>query len=62
MENNQKPIAYVCAWCDTDKHETAKLESMGFCVSHGICPKHKQELVRELEEKHGTRYSHILRR
>ena len=47
----EKPreIKRLCAWCDADKSQTKKLRAQGYAVSHGICEKHKKQIMEELK-------------
>lgn len=44
-DNTVTKFTSICAWCDTEKKITKEYIEKGHKTSHGICQKHKQEVV-----------------
>ena len=38
----------ICAYCDPDKTIAQPLINSGYKLSHGICPKHREEWFKEM--------------
>jgi hypothetical protein len=38
----------ICAWCDSDKKLSSKMEAKGWNVSHGMCKKHYEDEMGKL--------------
>ena len=47
--------ACVCSWCEGSRSATDYLENQGYTVTHGVCQKHQQELIRDAEKELGVR-------
>lgn len=38
----------ICAWCDPVKTLAQSLTKAGYKLSHGVCEKHKQEFIDQM--------------
>lgn len=46
-ENDVTKIAELCAWCDADKKLTMSYIEKKWKATHGICIKHRDEVIKE---------------
>ena len=44
-DNTVTKFVELCAWCDADKKITKEYTDKGYRTSHGVCKKHKQEVI-----------------
>lgn len=44
-DNKVTKFIELCAWCDADKTITKEYKNKGYRTSHGICEKHKDEVI-----------------
>lgn len=59
-ENNVTKVAEICAWCDSKKIITQNYYNNGWKASHGVCHKHRDEILKETieyYEKNGFSFS-----
>lgn len=49
-ENADTKWIELCAWCDENKIVTDKYICKGYKASHGICTKHRDEVLKETIE------------
>jgi len=57
-DNTVTKFIQLCAWCDADKKITKEYIDKGYRASHGVCKKHKQEVIDQFikdYEKQGFR-------
>lgn len=51
IDELKKTVA-ICAWCDETKNLTMEYKNNGYHTTHGICSKHLDEVLKELEDKY----------
>ena len=49
IEHENKFVT-LCAWCDSSKKLTEYFISMGYRTSHGICLRHRDDVLKEWEK------------